>query len=438
MPDWVSLFIGFIVGAALGALGAWRFLRATPGAETAALNATLNELRSQAAAREAEFRRELNEARTTADQQRDAATQAQTKLESAREFFAEQRRQIEEMDKKLRETFGHLAAQALKSNNEQFVTLAGERLKPLRDQLLRYEEQIKSLEKARQEAYGGLSERLASLDQRSEKLGIEAAQLVAALRQSGAKGRWGEITLQRIVEITGLSPHCDFEVQATTAGGQRPDLVVRLPNNRVIAIDSKVNTSAYLDAVAATDDAERKRQLEKYAATVRGTLKALATKDYAAGLSGTLEFVVMFIPGEAFFSAALAQDPDLLIDGVDQKVVLTSPSTLIALLLAVRHGWQQQQVAENAQRIADAGRELYDRLTTFVDHLEKIRRGLEGATDAYNKAVGSWSSRTLPSAAKLRELGAARADAPALDLKPLETSLRPAPESPEAESPSLG
>ncbi|GJQ25544.1 MAG: hypothetical protein HBSAPP02_05760 [Phycisphaerae bacterium] len=437
MSDWLYLFIGFIVGAALGALGAWRFLRATPGAETAALNATLNELRSQAAAREAELKRELNEARTTAERQRDVATQAQTKLESAREFFAEQRRQIDEMDKKLRETFGALAAKALQNNNEQFVTLAGERLEPLREQLQRYEQNIKSLEKARQEAYGGLSERLASLDQRSEKLGNEAAQLVAALRQPGAKGKWGEITLRRIVELTGMLPHCDFEEQATTAGGQRPDLIVRLPNNRVIAIDSKVNTTSYLDAVAATDDAERKQHMEKYAATVRSTLKALAAKDYVAGIPGTLEFVVMFIPGEAFFSAALTQDPDLLIDGVDQKVILTSPSTLIALLLAVRHGWQQQQVAENAQRIADAGRELYDRLMTFVEHLEKIRRGLEIATDAYNKAVGSWSSRTLPSAAKLRELGAARADAPALDLSPLDTSLRPAPEPPEADTPSL-
>jgi len=433
MPDWALLLIGFIVGAALGALAAWRFFRATPGAEAAALNATLNELRAQTAAREAELKRELNDARAVAEQQRDAATQAQTKLESAREFFAEQRRQIEEMDKKLRETFGALAAKALQSNNEQFVTLAGERLKPLREQLLRYEEQIKSLEKARQEAYGGLSEKLTTLDQSSQKLGKEAQELVAALRQPGAKGKWGEITLQRIVEITGLSPHCDFEVQATTAGGQRPDLIVRLPNNRVIAIDSKVTTTAYLDAVAATDEAERKRHMEKYAATVRGTLKALAAKDYAAGISGTIEFVVMFIPGEAFFSAALEHDPDLLIDGVDQKVVLTSPSTLIALLLAVRHGWQQQRVAENAQRIADAGRELYDRLITFIDHLEKIRRGLEGATDAYNKAVGSWSSRTLPSAAKLRDLGAARADAPALDMSPLESSLRPAPETPEAE-----
>lgn len=438
MPDWALLLIGFIVGAALGALAAWRFLRATPGAETAALNATLNELRAQAAARESELKRELNDARAVAEQQRDAATQAQTKLESAREFFAEQRRQIEEMDKKLRETFGHLAAQALKSNNEQFVTLAGERLKPLREQLLRYEEQIKLLEKARQEAYGGLSEKLTTLDQSSQKLGKEAQELVAALRQPGAKGKWGEITLQRIVEITGLSSHCDFEVQATTAGGQRPDLIVRLPNHRVIAIDSKVNTTAYLDAIAATDDAERKRHMEKYAATVRATLKALAAKDYAAGISGTIEFVVMFIPGEAFFSAALEHDPDLLIDGVDQRVVVTSPSTLIALLLAVRHGWQQQQVAENAQRIADAGRELYDRLITFVEHLEKIRRGLEGATDAYNKAVGSWTSRTLPSAAKLRELGAARTDAPALDLSPLESSLRPAPESPEAESSARG
>jgi DNA recombination protein RmuC len=279
-------------------------------------------------------------------------------------------------------------------------------MKPLREQLGRYEQGIKELEKVRAEAYGGLSKHLESRETRSDRLGKETGQLVAALRQSGAKGKWGEVTLQRVVELAGMSEHCDFETQATQAGGQRPDLIVYLPGRRMLAVDSKVNTAAYLDAVNAKDDADRDRLMAKYAADVRNTLKSLSGKEYWRLLSPAPEFVVMFMPGEAFFAAAVSQDRDLLVDGVDKGVLLASPTTLIALLLAVRHGWQQQQVAENAEKIAAAGRDLYDRLCTFVGHLELVRAGIEKAAEAYNKAVGNWESRTMPGVRKLRELGA--------------------------------
>lgn len=412
MGDVIWLIIGLIIGAVIGGMvGIMRGRQASKAelsermGEAAGLGATVAELRGQIAARE----KELVEARAILDAEKVAGADARARLESAREHFAEQRRQIEEMEKKAKEAFAAVSAQALKSNNEQFITLAEAKFKPIREQLERYELQVKALEKTRQEAYGGMNEKLEALSQRSDRLSSETSQLVSALRQSGAKGKWGEVTLQRIVELCGLVEHCDFVTQTALDGGQRPDLVVQLPGGRSLAVDSKVNTASYLDAAAATDDAERERQLARFAASVRGTLKSLGGKEYWKQFSPAPEFVVMFMPGEAFFAAALAQDRDLLTDGVEQGVLLASPTTLIALLLAVRHGWQQQQVAENAEQIAEAGRELYDRLCVFVNHLDGIRIGLEKAADAYNKAIGNWSSRTEPGARRLKELGAADA-----------------------------
>ncbi|MFH1420147.1 MAG: DNA recombination protein RmuC, partial [Planctomycetota bacterium] len=210
----------------------------------------------------------------------------------------------------------------------------------------------------------------------------------------------------------------------TLGSGQRPDLVVTMPGGRTLVVDSKVNTGAYLDAAGATEDAQRKQHLVKYAGDVRGTLKALGAKEYWKQFSPSPEFVVMFMPGESFFAAAVSQDNSLIVDGMERGVLLASPTTLMALLLAVRHGWQQQQMAENAEKIAAAGRDLYDRLCTFVGHLDSVRIGIEKAAEAYNKAVGNWESRTLPGARKLKELGADTAK-PLECLPQIETPLRP-------------
>ncbi|MCG8408515.1 MAG: DNA recombination protein RmuC [Phycisphaerales bacterium] len=394
----LGLIIGGLVGVYIGNMRG----RATSSEQVPALEATLNEVRNQLATKN----EELSSLRDALETQKINHAKAGERLESAREHFAEQRRQIEEMEKKVKDTFQALSARALQNSNEQFITLADAKIKPLRDQLERYEKHIKEMEKTRAEAYGGLSKHLASLEIRSEQLGKETGQLVAALRQSGAKGKWGEVTLQRIVELSGMSEHCDFQTQATQTGGLRPDLVVHLPGSRMLAVDSKVNTSNYLDAMNATNEAERKRLLAKYCNDVRKTLRELSSKEYWKTFSAAPEFVIMFMPGEAFFAAALSQDRDLLTEGVEKKVLLASPTTLIALLLAVRHGWQQHRMAENAEKIADSGRELYDRLCTFVTHLDSIRIGIEKAAEAYNKAAGSWERRTLPSVRKLRDLGA--------------------------------
>jgi DNA recombination protein RmuC len=418
--EMVWMLLGLIVGGAAGIFLGLRLGRGAVAGQVPALEATLAEVRGQASTKETE----LAALREALENQKIAGAEANARLEAAREHFAEQRRQIEEMEKKVKDTFTALSTTALKSSNEQFLTLAEARMKPLREQLLRYEQYIKELEKTRSEAYGGLSKHLTSLEDRSDRLGRETSQLVAALRQSGAKGKWGEATLQRIVELSGMSKHCDFDTQSTLAGGQRPDLVVRLPGGRMLAIDSKVNTSAYLDAMNATDEVERNTLMTKYAGEVRNTLKALGGKEYWKQLSPAPEFVVMFMPGEAFFAAAMSQDTNLLVDGIDKGVILASPTTLIALLLAVRHGWRQQDMAENAERIAAAGRELYGRLCKFVEHLGDIRVGIEKAAKAYDDAVGNWERRTLPSVRKLKDLGTDGGNE-MHELKPAEVQMRP-------------
>ena len=423
MTGVLLLLLGLALGAIAGVyLGILRGKAALSG-EVARRGASLEEVRGQLAARQAE----LETARQTLQAEKVSTAESKTRLEAARENLAQQQQRITEMEQKLKESFGALSAAALRSNNEQFLTLADAKLKPLREQLERYEKQIAELEKARQLAYGGLDRHLATLGERSDRLSHETGQLVAALRHSGAKGKWGEIALQRIVELTGMTEHCDFDKQVSVTaetGRQRPDLIVRLPGDRTLVIDSKVNTAAYLDAANATDEAERKRHLEKYASDVRTTLRALGGKEYWKQFSPAPALVIMFMPGEAFFAAALSQDWDLIADGLRNGVLPASPTTLIALLHAVQHGWQQQQAAENAQKIVDTGRELYDRLRTFVDHLGAVGEGIKKAAEAYNRTLGSCESRVLPGARRLKELGAAEAGKELAELTAVDVEIR--------------
>jgi DNA recombination protein RmuC len=433
MTELFLALLGVVVGGVIGLyLGALRGRSALSG-EVASATAALGEVRGQLSARESE----LQAARQIIETERVTGAESRTRLEAEQKNLAEQRRQFDQIGQNLKETFTALSATALKSSNEQFLTLAEAKMKPLREQLERYEQQIRVLEKARQEAYGGLSERLESLKQGEERLGKETSALVSALRHSGAKGKWGEIALQRIVELTGMTEHCDFDKQVSVAGEtgrQRPDLIVRLPGGRTLVVDSKVNTAAYLDAANATEEAERNRHLEKYASDVRGTLKALGGKEYWKQFSPAPALVVMFMPGEAFFAAAVSRDWDLIADGLSMHVLPASPTTLIALLHAVQHGWQQQQAAENAQKIVDAGRELYDRLCVFVGHLDAVRQGIAKAGEAYDKALGNWEKRTLPSARRLKELGAAEAGKELPELTATELAPRPWPAADDAQA----
>jgi len=250
--------------------------------------------------------------------------------------------------------------------------------------------------------------------------------LVSSLKQPQVKGRWGELTLRRVVELAGMSPHCDFDEQKSTdteEGRLRPDLTVHLPGGTQIVVDVKVPLHAFFKAVTAQSDAEYRDAMMQHAGLVREHIRGLASKEYWKQFEPTPEFVVLFVPGESFFSAALEQDRTLIEDAIDKRVVLASPTTLIALLRAVAYGWKQQIVAENAERIKDLGKELYDRLVKFAEHVSEIAKGLERASKAYNSAVASFDSRLIPSARKFREMGIGSSDVP--QIEPIETFPRP-------------
>ena len=374
---------------------------------------------------------------------------AETEAEAQRANLAEQRRLLEMAQEKLREAFQSLAGEALQVSNKQFIELArasfqslhkeaeGELeqrkvaiqglVDPLEKTMKDLRSEVTRIEAARQEAYGSLRSEVQLLATTNKELRTETGSLVNSLKQPQIKGKWGELTLRRAVELAGLSPHCDFLEQQsvdTEEGRLRPDMIVHLPGGTQIVIDAKVPLHAFLAAVSARSDAEYQEAMQGHAALVRDHVKRLSGKEYSKQFQPTPEFVVLFVPGESFFSAALEQDHSLIEDAIDQKVVLASPTTLIALLRAIAYGWRQQLVAENAERIKDLGKELYDRVVKFSEYFSEIAKGLERANKAYNSAVASFDSRLIPSARKLRDMGAGSgAELPEIEL--VETSPRP-------------
>ena len=283
---------------------------------------------------------------------------------------------------------------------------------PLKESLGRYEQQILEMEKTRQKAYGTLDEQLRTLAQANKRLEEETKNLASALSSPlKARGRWGELTLRRVVELAGMSEHCDFTEQetiATETGRQRPDMIVNLPGNRRIAVDAKVPLQAFLDAVnPEKTEEERAKALATHGELVRGHMNQLAERKYWEQVGPELELVVLFLPGESFFSAALEQDRQLIDDGMQKKVVLATPTTLIALLRSAAYLWQQEKITENAKEISELGREVYDRLKTFLGHFQTVGTSIGRAVESYNKAVGSMEGRVLVSARKFKELGAA-------------------------------
>ncbi|MGA2984705.1 MAG: DNA recombination protein RmuC [Terriglobia bacterium] len=359
---------------------------------------------------------------------------AETKLRETQTSLEEQKKLLEEAKKTLTQTFQALSAEALKSNNQAFIALARSQFEtlqaqakgdletrqkaidglvaPLKESLGRYEHQILEMEKTRQKAYGTLDEQLRTLAQANKRLEEETKHLASALSSPlKARGRWGELTLRRVVELAGMSEHCDFSEQesiTTESGRQRPDMIVNLPGNRRIAVDAKVPLQAFLDAVnPEKSEEERAKALATHGQLVRSHMNQLAERKYWEQVGPELELVVLFLPGESFFSAALEQDRQLIDDGMQKKVVLATPTTLIALLRSAAYLWQQEKITQNAKEISELGRELYDRLKTFLGHFQTLGSSLERAVESYNKAVGSMESRVLVSARKFKELGAA-------------------------------
>jgi DNA recombination protein RmuC len=459
----MELWIAGVIGLLFGGVFAWLVLRS----RTAALSARLPLMEKELAAGKADLAR-LQQAQTDLVA---AKARLESALESERKTNSEKlelvTRASERANEDLRNAFKALASDALKSNNSSFLVIAEETLKrfqsqargdlearqkavadlvaPVRDSLNKVDAQIQQMEVARGDAYGELRAQVQSLITTQKELQSQTGNLVQALRTPNVRGRWGEIQLRRVVEIAGMLSYCDFTEQesvTTETGRLRPDLVVKLPGGKNVVVDAKTPLQAFLDAFETNDEETRRACLANHARQVRDHMKTLAGKNYWEQFDPTPEFVVMFLPGETFFSAALEQDSSLIEQGVLSRVIPASPTTLIALLKAVNYGWNQEKLARNAQQISALGKELHDRLRLLAGHITQVGTGLDRAVESYNKAVGSLESRVLVSARKFAELGTSVAD-DIPELEPIETTARAlsfewdeediAPEAPEDE-----
>ena len=409
----MALVVALLAGAVLGAVATWFVTRMRAGSDVARL---------------------------------------QAQLEHERAGFEQKLELLEQAKAQLTDSFKALSAEALRSNNASFLELAKTQMEqfqvsargdleqrqkafeavvgPIRESLDKFDGHVRNLEQARAHAYSTLSEQVRSLADGQRELRLETGNLVSALRSPVVRGRWGEMQLRRVVEMAGMLAHCDFVEQTTvTADGSRlrPDVIVKLPGGRNVVVDAKAPLMAYLEAHEARDEEVRQLRLADHARQIRDHVTKLSAKSYWGQFDPTPDFVVLFLPGEPFFSAALEQDPSLIEEGVAQQVILATPTTLIALLRAVAYGWRQEQVAESARVVSDLGRELHNRLATMSDHFARLGRCLDGSVRAYNETLGSLERRVLVTARRFKEHGAVPSGELA-ELLPVERS----PQQPQA------
>jgi len=361
---------------------------------------------------------------------RETNARLQTTLELEQKNVAEKLATIEQAREQLNETFAALSSRALKSNTDEFLKLAQENfkqlhiksqndlqikeksieslVKPVRDALEKTEKQIQRMEHERKEAFGSISKHLENISISHDKLQGETRNLVQALKRPEVRGRWGELTLRRVVELAGMVDHCDFYEQEHTVtedGALRPDMIIRMAEGRELVVDAKTPLDSYLQAIEATDDETRDKHLKQHARNVRNRVKELADKSYWNQFSNAPDFVVLFIPGDQFLNAALDHDRQLQEDALKLKVILATPSILVALLQSVAYGWRQHRLTEHAEQIRTIGEDLYNRLGTFGEYLAKMGKSLDSCVSQFNNAVGSFERRVLPGARKFTEMG---------------------------------
>ena len=356
--------------------------------------------------------------------------QLSTQIKNQESLAEERERTLEAANARLAQAFSDLSNKSLKVNSENFLRLAEQHLnvhnekarqelgkretavenlvKPIREALEASRKQIDALERSRSEAYGSIREQLAAMQESQQSLNQETKNLVNALRRPEVRGRWGEITLRRLVELAGMVEHCDFQEQVHTTNDDqifRPDLIVRMPDQRQLVVDVKTPLDAYLEAVEAKDDDQRKLGLKRHAKNVRNHIRTLSSKAYWEQFDESPEFVILFIPGDQFLSAALNEEPDLIEFALSKQIILATPTSFVALLKAVAYGWRQLALAENAKEIRVLAEDLHGRLGTFVGHMNRVGRQLASSVENYNKAVGSLERSVLPGARKFVELG---------------------------------
>ncbi|MBD3298979.1 MAG: DNA recombination protein RmuC [candidate division Zixibacteria bacterium] len=437
--EWITLLIGLVVGG----VAAWLLGRAQA-------RESLGIVRQQIEEKD----KEIIRLRELYDTERVDHAGLKSRMQEAEKNLAEMKQFAEESKKVLEGAFASLSKEALTQSKNDFLQLAksqiGEMvtdakgdfskrqeaidglLKPINESLKKYDEQVQRLSQSIQKDYGSVDQHLKFVKSTAESLQRETGELVKALRAPQVRGRWGEFTLRRAAELAGMAEHCDFvEQEAVDSGRLRPDMTIYLPGGRNIVVDAKVSLTAYLDMLEATDEDERKRNLARHASHVREHMKQLGTKSYWSQFDDTPDFVVMFIPAESFFSAAVEVDHTLIEDGLNNNVILSSPTTFIALLRTVALGWRQEQMAENAAQVSRLGAELYDRINRFAENFNRVGKALESAVSAFNDSAGTLEARVLVSTRRFRELGATAQS----DIKSLK-QVEQAPRSIQADEPT--